>query len=115
MKHFTSILLILLIPIIASATELTISALSGKWEFTHMILDGERERRVNMLVEFLPDGSAISYDKSGKEKDRTTYLIKDGMILYNGKRGVEKWKVKSFQTDKLYVDHSGAEMFFERR
>lgn len=114
MKHIRTGLLIALLPFFSVAEPLTAQALEGRWLFTHMILDGQQEVPVNMLVDFQPDGSAVSYGKDGNERDRATYTLGDNTIEYTDQRGQQNWEVLSFEANSLHVDHKGAEMFFIR-
>lgn len=97
------------------AADLTPANLSGKWVFTHMILDGTYERKVNLPMEFAADGVVINYGKSGEEKSRASYRIQGGNILYKDKHGEQKWKVLEFNKQILHVNHSGALMYFKRQ
>ena len=107
--------LMVLTPFAALAGEWTADSLSGKWTFTHILMDGTREMKVNNLTKFLPDGSTIFYDSAGNERSRGTYSVSASAIVYTDDKGEQVWKLVSFGDGKLHVDHRGAEMFFERR
>ena len=115
MRRFTFALIFLLYPGFLPAADISVETLTGKWTFTHMLLDGETKRPVNLLMEFLADGQVINYDRAGKEKSRATYTVENAEILYSDKRGKQAWKVLEFDGQTLHVDHQGAEMFFERQ
>lgn len=114
MKKALTILLSMLLAGIAHGADLSSTSLSGKWTFTHMILDGEKKVPVNLGMEFLPSGEVVNYSRAGKEKNRGNYVIDQGLITYTDKRGPQRWEVKQFDGDTLIVDHEGAEMFFTR-
>ena len=44
------------------AAELSAQSFQGEWIFTHIIMDGERDMRVNRKAEFLANGTAVNYD-----------------------------------------------------
>lgn len=98
-----------------SAGELSDDSLTGKWMFTHMILDGGNPRTVNKLVEFRSDGEIIYYDAAGNEQSRASYSVMPGSITYIDQRGKQTWKLIEYGGDSLHVDHRGAEMFFKRQ
>ena len=113
----TRILTLLTAFLIASPVfglELTTDALVGKWNFTHMLLDGETNRQVNLAMEFLPNGEIVNFDKAGSEMSRASYAISDGLIVYTDKRGKQRWKIMKFDGKSLHVNHMGAEMFFKK-
>lgn len=114
MKIALPIVLSMLLTGIAYAADLSSKTLSGKWTFTHMILDGEKKVPVNLGMEFLPSGELINYSQGGAEKSRANYVIDQGVIHYTDKRDPQRWEVKQFDGDTLIVDHKGAEMFFTR-
>ena len=109
-------LLIFLFASICYGTDLTKGSLAGKWIFKYMILDGDIKNKspVNLTMEFLSDGQVINYSHAG-EKTFAKYKIDGSTIIYTDKRGKQNWKLKSFSGNKLHVDHSGAEMFFDRK
>lgn len=108
--------LIAFVPAIpAIAAELTADSLQGKWMFTHILMEENREIKVNRVMEFLPDGTIVNYDPLGNEAGRATYEIAGDRILYEDSNGKQKWQLISFQENALHVDHRGAEMFFERQ
>jgi hypothetical protein len=119
MKSFISQIFFLVLAFssvsIGTAAEISADAIEGKWMFTHMVLDGEREMKVNRLIEFLPDGSAISYDAAGNKKSQATYTISGDNIIYVDSKGKQNWKIIAFDKDSLHVDHRGAEMFFDKQ
>ena len=96
------------------AAELSARSLEGTWIFTHIIMDGERELRVNRKMEFLADGSLVNYDAAGNDESRGTYEVTADTIVYTDDKGQQNWKVLAFDENSLHVDHRGAEMFFER-
>jgi len=96
------------------AAELSATSLEGTWIFTHIIMDGEREMKVNRKTQFLADGSLVNYDAAGNEKSRGTYEVTGDTIVYTDDQGIQNWKVLAFDENSLHVDHRGAEMFFER-
>ena len=102
-------------PLTGSSAELTSESIQGNWMFTHILMDGTREMKVNNLTEFLPAGSAIFYDSAGQERSRGTYEVAENAIVYTDDKGQQVWKLVSFEEIKLHVDHKGAEMFFERQ
>ena len=110
-----ALVLFLTAPTTSWATELTAESLHGKWMFTHILMDGSREMKVNNLTEFLPSGSAVFYDSAGNERGRGSYKVSGNTITYTDNKGKQVWKLVSFEVGKLHVDHRGAEMFFERR
>jgi hypothetical protein len=117
MKLKAIALSVLLLPVTVSADELNLAALEGTWLFSHMLLDGETNRAVNKFIVFEPDGDVVTYyDPDGKhEFSRATYTVKAGTIVYSDDKGDQNWEVLNFSSDKLHVDHRGAELFFERR
>jgi hypothetical protein len=116
MKAYFLALIIIFFPALVSADELTSDALVGNWLFTHMILDGESQRAVNMLMEFLPNGEVINYiDASGNELNRASYEITPESIIYTDENGVQTWQVVELSNNNLHVDNSGAEMFFTKQ
>jgi hypothetical protein len=96
------------------AADLSAESIRGDWLFTHIIMDGEREMKVNKKTQFLPDGTAVYYDSAGNESARGTYVVQGDSIIYTDEKGEQKWKLVSFDGDSLHVDHRGAEMFFKR-
>ena len=97
------------------AAELSASSLEGKWLFTHIIMDGEREKQINRQTRFFADGSLVYYDAAGNEKTRGSFEVNSNTIVYTDEKGIQNWKVLSFDDNSLHVDHRGAEMFFERQ
>lgn len=97
------------------ATDLSNVTISGKWIFTHMLLDGETHMDVNRLVEFTQGGEAVWYDAGGNKKSLGNYTINAGVIDYVDDNGPQNWKVVEFGEGRLHVDHKGAEMFFQRQ
>lgn len=97
------------------AADLSNTTISGKWVFTHMLLDGETRMDVNRLVEFTQSGEAVWYDAAGIEKSMGNYTINAGVIDYVDTNGSQNWKVVEFREGTLHVDHKGAEMFFQRQ
>lgn len=96
------------------ATELSARSLEGTWMFTHIIMDGEREVKVNRKMQFFADGSLVNYDVAGNKKTQGTYEVTGNTIIYMDDNGKQNWKVLAFDENSLHVDHGGAEMFFER-
>ena len=116
MKAHLFALILIIFPVFVSAEDLTSDTLVGKWLFTHMILDGDSQRAVNKLMEFLPNGVVINYiDAAGNEQSRASYEIQPGAIIYTDKRGVQTWKIVEFSRNNLHVDNYGAEMFFDKQ
>lgn len=119
MKSLTSIVAALFLVITSTtlciAAELSSDCLEGKWMFTHILMEGGQEMKVNRQMEFLSDGVVVNYDTAGNEKSRATYEIAGDRIIYIDGNGEQKWKVVSFEENVLHVDHRGAEMFFERQ
>ncbi len=115
MRILLYIIFLFLVPVSVYGADLSSDSLTGKWNFTHMILDDESIRPVNRLMEFLPEGAIINYDQSGVENSRASYVIKPGVIIYTDKRGEQLWEVILFEEDKLHVNHYGADMFFEKQ
>jgi hypothetical protein len=97
------------------AYELTAESLYGKWLFTHILMDGDREMPVNRPIEFFEDGTVVNYDMQGNEKTRGTFRIEQDTILYEDDNGPQAWKLVSLDEHVLHVDHMGAEMFFNRQ
>lgn len=112
---FNGVILLIVTTTTCIATELSTGSIEGKWLFSHILMDGTREMKVNRLMEFLADGSVINYDAVGNKKSHATFEISGDNIIYFDSKGKQKWKVISFKESTLHVDHRGAEMFFERR
>ena len=112
---YVALALLLTAPLTGNSAELTSESIQGKWLFTHILMDGTRDMKVNNLTEFLPAGSAIFYDSAGQEQSRGTYEVSENAVIYNDDKGQQVWKLVSFEENKLHVDHKGAEMFFERQ
>ena len=106
--------LMLALPLDVQAVDVTPDILVGKWKFTHMILDGQRNLKVNRLMEFRPDGKVVNYDNTGAEQSIATYRITDDAIIYSDKQGKQNWVIKKFDGSILHVNHKGADMFFEK-
>jgi hypothetical protein len=119
MKSLTSIVAVLFLMMTSTAlciaAELSSDSLEGKWMFTHILMEGSKEMKVNRQMEFLSDGMIVNYDAAGNEESRATYEITGDWIIYIDGNGKQKWKVVSFKENALHVDHRGAEMFFERQ
>ena len=98
-----------------NAADLSNATISGKWTFTHMLLDGETEMAVNRAVEFTQNGEATWYDAAGNKNSMGSFSINDGNIDYQDDNGLQKWKVMEFSGEGLQVDHKGAVMFFKRQ
>jgi hypothetical protein len=98
----------------AMATELSATSLEGTWMFTHIMMDGERDMKVNRKTQFLADRSLVHCDAAGNEKARGTYEVTGDTIVYTDDKGKQNRKVLAFDGNSLHVDHRGAEMFFER-
>jgi hypothetical protein len=96
------------------AKELSAESLAGDWVFMHIIMDGERQMTVNRKTQFIADGTVVNYDAAGSEKSRGSFKLEGGTIVYTDEKGKQNWKVISFDSDSLHVNHRGAEMFFER-
>ena len=114
-SFFTAVNLLIVSTTTCIAAELTTDSIEGKWMFTHILMDGTREMKVNRLMEFLTDGSIVNYDAVGNKKSHASFEISDDNIIYVDSKGKQKWKVISFEENVLHVDHRGAEMFFERQ
>jgi len=97
------------------ADDFTRENIAGTWTFTHMLIDGGSEYKLNEKVVFGTDGSYQQYLPSGDLRGSATWEISGDTLIYNDDRGKQKWKLVSFEDGKLHVDHRGGEMFFERR
>ena len=118
MKLISSVLVSGLFMMIAStclADEFIKENVTGTWLFTHMIMDGGSEVKLNEKVVFGDDGSYTQYLPTGDLRGRGTWEISGDTLNYNDQRGKQKWKLVSFEDGKLHVDHKGGEMFFERQ
>lgn len=118
MKLISSIFVATLLVTIAStcaAQQFSREDVVGNWTWTHMILEDGPEYKINETVEFQADGTYIQYDMTGGVRVRANWEISGDMLVYNDKRGEQKWKLVSFEKTKLHFDHAGAEMFFERQ
>ena len=115
MKKALFVLGALIMPALLFAAEVTEEALAGKWIFTHMILDGETNRPVNQVMEFLSDGIVVNYTAAGTEQSRASYELQPGVIVYSDTNGKQKWKLKEFDGKALHVNHMGADMFFKKQ
>jgi hypothetical protein len=62
------------------ATELSARSLEGAWMFTHIIMDGEREVKVNRKMQFFGDGSLVNYDVAGNKKSPGTCEVTGNTI-----------------------------------
>ena len=98
----------------ALAEELTEQSIEGKWLFTHIVMEGGREIKVNQTAEF-SDGTVVYYIAGGNESGRGTYSVDPAAITYTDKKGEQVWKLVSLENGILHVDHRGAEMFFEKQ
>ena len=96
------------------ADSLSQEAIQGKWRFTHIVMDGDREVKVNQTVDFRTDGSAVYYGAGGNESARGSYVVESDAIRYTDNKGEQVWKLLSFEDGRLHVDHRGAHMFFEK-
>ena len=112
MKNFLILIVALLLPIIATADDVSADVLAGEWKYVRIVAE-DYELDVNTIMEFQPDGIVINYYAPGKELSRGTYEIKGGQIIYSDANGVQPWDVISLTDKKLHVNHRGAEMFFE--
>jgi len=120
MKLSVSLMLFMVLglsaPATAAADGISADALSGRWLFTDLVMDqGGRKMAINQPVEFMADGAVVWYDAAGNAKNRGSFEISAGTINYSDEKGKQKWKVVSFDSDKMHVDHRGAQMYFERR
>ena len=119
MKSLSSIVATLFLMMTSStlciASGLSSESLEGKWIFTHILMEGSKEMKVNRQIEFLSDGLVVNYGVAGNEESRATYEVTGDRIIYIDGNGKQIWKVVSFKENALHVDHSGAEMFFERQ
>ena len=114
MARIFTLIIVLLLASPVFGESVTKDSIVGKWNFTHMLLDGETSRKVNRIMEFLSSGEIVNFDATGSERGRASYKIASGSILYIDERGEQKWKVRKFDGKHLHVNHRGADMFFER-
>lgn len=98
------------------ANELSENKVIGTWTFTHLIMDGGKEMKVNEKVVFGADGSYTQYHAlSGEPRGTATWAISGNTIKYADDNGEQDWKLVSVDDEQLRVDHRGAEMVFERQ
>lgn len=98
----------------AQAENLTDSAIVGKWLFTHIVMEGGREIKVNQTADFATDGTVVFFLSNGNEFGHGTYSVQPSALTYADKNGEQVWKLVSLENGILHVDHRGAEMFFEK-
>lgn len=118
MKLMFSLFVAVLFVTIASpcvAEEFSRQNVAGNWTWTHMILDGEQEYKIDNQVELQADGTYVQYDRAGGIRVRATWEISGNTLVYNDEKGEQQWELVAFEDGRLHFDHAGAEMFFVRR
>ena len=116
MKKTTLIILSLLLPVITFATNITIDALTGKWEFIHWadLSTPEKKHKLGYIMDFQANGNVITQMK--KEDIIEHYEVTNNTIIYKSKYGKQIWKLVSFDPDKGFVvSHMSTVMTFEKR
>lgn len=98
------------------AAELNSENLVGKWEFVNWAeaASPKETHAVNVVMDFRPDGQVHTEMPKGTVIE--SYKIDGDTIVYQGKRGEQKWALVSFTpAESMVVDNSGTIMTFVRK